>query len=147
MIDYQGDMNVSFENLHFDSRMVKKGDVFVAVKGTQVDGHKFIEKAVQQGAVAIVVETMPADTSGTLFIKVKNSASALSFAAGNLYDHPSKKLKLIGITGANGKTTTATLLLDLFKNLGFKTGLISTCLLYTSPSPRDATLSRMPSSA
>lgn len=126
VIDYQGDMNISFEKLHFDSRRVKKGDVFIAVKGTQVDGHQFIEKAVQQGAVAIIVETMPTDTSGALFIKVKNTSSALSFAAGNLYDHPSKKLKLIGVTGTNGKTTTATLLLDLFKNLGFKTGLIST---------------------
>ncbi len=126
VIDSQGNMDISFDKLHFDSRQVKKGDVFVAVKGTQVDGHKFIEKAVQQGAVAIIVETMPADTSRALFIKVKNAASALSFAAGNLYDHPSKKLKLIGITGTNGKTTTATLLLDLFKNLGFKTGLIST---------------------
>ena len=126
VIDSQGNMDIPFGKLHFDSRKVKKGDVFVAVKGTQVDGHKFIEKVVQQGAVAVIVETMPTGTSDALFIKVRNTSSALSFAAGNLYDHPSKKLKLIGITGTNGKTTTATLLLDLFKNLGYKTGLIST---------------------
>ena len=126
VLDYQGDMKVSFENLHFDSRMVKKGDVFVAVKGTQVDGHKFIEKAVQQGAVAIVVEDLPEKIENTTIIQVENSSNALSLMAANLYDHPSKKLKLVGITGTNGKTTTATLLLDLFKNLGFKVGLIST---------------------
>ena len=127
MIEIHGIENQSIHDLHFDSRKVKKGDVFVAVKGTQVDGHKFIDIAEQKGATAIVVENLPTKRSkSTTYVKVGDSAKAVSKMAANLFDHPSGKLKLVGITGTNGKTTTTTLLHDLFVKMGFKSGLIST---------------------
>ena len=127
VIEIHGIENQSIHDLHFDSRKVKKGDVFVAVKGTQVDGHKFIDIAEQKGATTIVVENLPAKRSkSTTYVKVGDSAKAVSMMAANLFDHPSGKLKLVGITGTNGKTTTTTLLHDLFVKMGFKSGLIST---------------------
>lgn len=127
VIEIHGIENQSIHDLHFDSRKVKKGDVFVAVKGTQVDGHKFIDIAEQKGVTAIVVENLPTKRSeSTTYVKVRDSAKAVSIMAANLFDRPSGKLKLVGITGTNGKTTTTTLLHDLFVKMGFKSGLIST---------------------
>lgn len=122
-----GSTDVSFNNLCFDSRKVKKDDAFVAVKGTQVDGHSYISKTIEQGATVIVCEVLPEilDEHVT-YVEVKNSAEALSIMAANYFDNPSKKLKLIGVTGTNGKTTIATMLYMLFSQLGYKSGLLST---------------------
>ena len=102
-------------------------DVFVAIKGTLSDGHQFIDKALQQGAIAVVCEEFPSViVNGVTYIKVKDSNEALAFLAANFYDNPSEKLRLVGVTGTNGKTTIASLLYQLFKNAGCKVGLLST---------------------
>jgi UDP-N-acetylmuramoyl-L-alanyl-D-glutamate--2,6-diaminopimelate ligase len=122
-----GDMNVSVDSVCFDSRQAKPGALFIAVKGTQSDGHDFIGKAIEAGVKVIVCERLPESiTEHVTFITVKNSGQALGIIAGNFFGNPSQQLKLVGVTGTNGKTTTATLLYQLFENLGYKTGLLST---------------------
>jgi UDP-N-acetylmuramoyl-L-alanyl-D-glutamate--2,6-diaminopimelate ligase len=111
----------------FDSRKAKAQSLFVAVKGTQVDGHEYIENAINAGVTTVVAEHLPAQLKeGVTFIQVEDSAAALGQLASGFYGQPSNKLKLVGITGTNGKTTTATLLYRLFLSLGYKTGLLST---------------------
>ena len=114
--------------IQFNSRKVEKGDLFVAVRGTQVDGHDYIPDAIAQGASAIVCETLPADEldPAVSYVLVDDSAAALALLAAAYYGHPSLKLRLVGVTGTNGKTTIATLLYDLFTALGHRCGLIST---------------------
>jgi UDP-N-acetylmuramoyl-L-alanyl-D-glutamate--2,6-diaminopimelate ligase len=125
--ELQGAVDVEISAVVFDSRKVVPGCLFVAVKGTQVDGHDYIEKAIQDGAVAVICEDLPGHTVGEVdFIMVKDSAVALGIVAANFYDNPSNKLKLVGVTGTNGKTTIATLLYQLFRDLGYKCGLLST---------------------
>lgn len=127
LISLDGDRNVAIEGIAFDSRKVKKGYLFVAIKGLTVDGHDFISQAIEKGAVAIVCEQMPDETpAGITFVKASNTAQSLGILAANFYDHPSKKLKLVGVTGTNGKTTTVTLLYELFSSMGYKSGLLST---------------------
>jgi UDP-N-acetylmuramoyl-L-alanyl-D-glutamate--2,6-diaminopimelate ligase len=122
-----GDMNIEVKGICFDSRKVKPGFAFVAIKGTQSDGHEFIGKAVTLGAIAIICEKLPeAISDQATFVTVKDSAAALGIMAGNFYENPSTKLKLVGVTGTNGKTTVATLLFKLYSSLGFKSGLLST---------------------
>lgn len=122
-----GNTAVTVNSIHFDSRKVELNDVFVAVKGTISDGHDFITTAVNQGALAIICEDMPEKiVNGVTYIKVENSQTALAFMAANYYDNPSENLKLVGITGTNGKTTVATLLYQLFTKAGYKVGLLST---------------------
>ena len=122
-----GHSNREISKVVFDSRKVEAASLFVAVHGTQVDGHRFIEKAIISGATVIVCETLPEKIDESiLYIKVANSAAALGMLAHNYYQHPSKKLQLIGVTGTNGKTTTVTLLHRLFSELGYKVGLLST---------------------
>ncbi len=119
--------NTAIEQVAFDSRKVVPFTAFVATRGTQVDGHDFIAKAIESGASAIICETMPAELKeGVTYVRVMDAAETLGIMAGNFFDHPSKKLKLVGITGTNGKTSTATLLFRLFRSLGHKCGLIST---------------------
>lgn len=111
----------------FDTRMVEQDCMFVAQKGTKTDGHQYISQAIEKGAVCVVVEDMPATLMPQVcYIQVQSSSLALALMADNYYDHPSQKLKLTGITGTNGKTTTVTLLYRLFQSLGKKTGLLST---------------------
>lgn len=111
----------------FDSRLIQKGDAFVAVKGASVDGHQFIGKAIELGANTIVCEDLPSQLlEEVTYVVVQNSAYALGIMASNYFDNPSTEINLIGITGTNGKTTTATLLFDLFTDLGYQVGLIST---------------------
>ncbi|MDN3586261.1 UDP-N-acetylmuramoyl-L-alanyl-D-glutamate--2,6-diaminopimelate ligase [Pedobacter aquatilis] len=113
--------------LNFDSRKVSKDDVFFAVVGTAADGHLYINQTVEQGAAVIICENLPEiEDYNVTYIKVDNTSVALGIMAGNFYGNPSKELKLVGITGTNGKTTIATILYKLFKDLGYKTGLIST---------------------
>ena len=122
-----GDMNRTVAGLCFDSRKVKPGFAFVAVRGTQSDGHDFIPKAIASGATSIVCEKLPeAISEQATFVTVKNSAQALGVMAANFYGNPSAKLKLTGVTGTNGKTTVATLLYKLYVSMGFKVGLLST---------------------
>ncbi len=122
-----GNRDITVANVVFDSRRVQPGDLFVAVSGTQVDGHRFIDNAIKQGATAVVCEALPQNLSTEVaWIKVKNSAYALGQMAANFYDRPSGKLKLVGVTGTNGKTTIVTLLHQLFLNLGYEAGMLST---------------------
>jgi UDP-N-acetylmuramoyl-L-alanyl-D-glutamate--2,6-diaminopimelate ligase len=122
-----GSTNVAIESICIDSRQAKKFSVFIAVKGTLVDGHEFIDKAIEQGTLAIICEDLPEEhVSEVNYIQVKNSRFAAGIIASNFYDNPSENLNLVGITGTNGKTTAATLLYELFMGLGYKVGLIST---------------------
>lgn len=122
-----GNTIIPVRDLQLDSRKVSAGSVFIAVKGSAVDGHRFIEQVLQQGAVAVICETMPAELKeGVAYVQVENSAAAAGYMAHNFYGQPSEKVKLIGVTGTNGKTTIATLLFKLFSLLGYKCGLLST---------------------
>ncbi|HHM20468.1 MAG TPA: UDP-N-acetylmuramoyl-L-alanyl-D-glutamate--2,6-diaminopimelate ligase [Bacteroidetes bacterium] len=122
-----GSKELKISKIDFDSRKVKPGSLFVALRGTQADGHSYIGRAIAAGASAIICEEWPETLAeGPTYIKVADSAEALGWAASNFYGCPSQKLRLIGITGTNGKTTTATLLYQLFLRLGYKAGLIST---------------------
>jgi len=127
LLELQGNNNTAIENICFDSREVTKLSCFIAIKGTQVDGHKYIDEVIKKGAVSIVCEELPADiVDGVSYVKVSDTKKALGNIAANFYDHPSKEIKLIGITGTNGKTTIASGLYNLFTKLDFKCGLIST---------------------
>ena len=122
-----GSTNVAIENICIDSREAKKFSLFIAVKGTEVDGHKYISQAIEQGSLAIICEDLPNDLVKEVnYIQVKSSRFAAGVIASNFYGNPSENLKLVGVTGTNGKTTTTTLLYDLFVALGYKVGLIST---------------------
>ena len=122
-----GAKNLEIKKIEFDSRKIKQNDLFVAIKGNQVDGHNYIDKAIENGACIIVLEKMPNRLdSKTTYLQVEDSAATLALLAARYYDFPSRELRLVGITGTNGKTTTATLLFDLFSNLGYKCGLLST---------------------
>ncbi len=128
LLEVRGSTEVSCKGLSFDSREIESGMVFVAVKGTQVDGHQFIEKAVEKGAIAVITEKpIPAVLNPEMtWVRTGNTAKALGLMASNWHGRPSERLRLVGVTGTNGKTTTVTLLYQLFQGLGFKTGLIST---------------------
>lgn len=123
----QGVVQTPIEQLSVDSRNVKPGTAFIAIKGVHVDGHQFISKAIDLGAVAVILEELPAITHNDVtYIVVENTQEALGIIAHNFYDRPTDHLKLIGVTGTNGKTTIATLLYELFESLGYKSGLVST---------------------
>ena len=123
----QGNTNVLISSVAFDSRKVQEGGLFVAIKGEVVDGHDYIEKAIALGSIAIVCEKKPTQPSEkVVWITTANSREALAIMAANFYDRPSAKLKLIGVTGTNGKTTVTTLLHRLFTKAGYAAGLIST---------------------
>jgi len=127
ILDQQGDVFLVVGGISVDSRKVKANDLFVAVRGTQTDGHGYIGNALQNGAVAVICEHLPETVvDDVTYIVVENSAVALAQAAASFYDFPADKLKIIGITGTNGKTTIATLLYNMFNDLGIKSGLIST---------------------
>ncbi|WP_459744720.1 UDP-N-acetylmuramoyl-L-alanyl-D-glutamate--2,6-diaminopimelate ligase [Polaribacter sp. OB-PA-B3] len=122
-----GSTNVDVNAVVFDSRNIVKNDVFVALKGVSVDGHLFVEKAINLGATVIVCKEFPSEiVEGITYVKVADTNVALAVIASNFYDNPSTKLPLIGVTGTNGKTTIATLLYQLFKKAGYKVGLLST---------------------
>ena len=122
-----GSTHVAISSIVFDSRKVKKDSLFVATKGVADNGHIYIQKAIELGAIAIVCEEIPKDKNDQItYVKVADSTYALGVMACNYFDNPSEKLKLVGITGTNGKTTTVTLLFNLFKSLGYSVGLLST---------------------
>ncbi|RTZ02618.1 UDP-N-acetylmuramoyl-L-alanyl-D-glutamate--2,6-diaminopimelate ligase [Flavobacterium bomense] len=122
-----GSTDIAVSKIDFDSRKIESNDVFVAIRGSISDGHDFIGKAIALGAVAVICDTFPEIIEkGITYVQVKDTNSALAFMASNYFGDPSKNLKLVGITGTNGKTTIASLLYQLFKKAGFKVGLLST---------------------
>ena len=123
----KGSTDIAIDKIEFDSRKIGANDTFVAIRGTISDGHNYIETAIWNGAIAIVCDTLPEIlTPGITYIQVKDTNKALAFMAANYFGNPSQDLKLVGITGTNGKTTIASLLFQLFKKAGFKVGLLST---------------------
>ncbi len=127
LLEIVGSKDLDISSISFDSRIVENGTLFFAVRGTQVDGHNYIGKAIEKGAIVIVCEQLPEKLNGAVtYIKVDNSAYVLGVSASNFFDNPSKKLKLTGVTGTNGKTTIATLLYRLFTDAGYVCGLLST---------------------
>ena len=125
--EIKGNTNLAITSICFDSRKVTRDTLFIATKGTTVDGHSFIDSAIQDGAMAIVCEVFPEEIIDKItYVKVKDSSNALGIISSNFFDNPSSKLKLVGVTGTNGKTTTATLLYLLYRSLAKKVGLLST---------------------
>ena len=126
-----GNDNVEITGVNIDSRRIKAGHLFVAIKGTQVDGHQFIDKAIELGADAVLCEELPENLSGYVtYVQVESTEDAVGKVATLFYGNPSHKLKLVGVTGTNGKTTIATLLYNMFRKFGYKVGLLSTVCNY-----------------
>lgn len=125
-----GDTEIEISGINIDSRKIEPGHIFVAIKGTVADGHSFIKKAIELGAAAILCEELPEDTEGATFIKVSSTEDCVGPVATTFYGNPTEKLKLVGVTGTNGKTTIATLLYNMFRKMGHKCGLLSTVCNY-----------------
>ena len=122
-----GELDKEIRQITADSRVVEEGMLFVALRGTVTDGHDFIDMAIEKGASAILCEEVPQERKeGITYLRVEHTDVVIGEVAANFYDHPSRKLKLVGVTGTNGKTTIATLLYRLFSHLGHKSGLVST---------------------
>ncbi|MFI3323710.1 MAG: UDP-N-acetylmuramoyl-L-alanyl-D-glutamate--2,6-diaminopimelate ligase [Rikenellaceae bacterium] len=135
-----GERNIEVSSIEYDSRVVSRGSCFVATVGTQSDGHNFIDMAIERGATAVVCERLPLTLRDNVsYIVVGDSHHTLGLAASALYDNPSGELQLVGVTGTNGKTTTATLLYDLFRALGYRVGLISTVTYCIDDDEREST--------
>lgn len=127
LVSVKGPTDIAVSKIEFDSRKVAHQDVFVAIRGTVSNGHDYIAKAIELGAVVIVCDTLPEQFhDGVTYVQVVDTNSALAYMANNFYGNPSSQLKLVGVTGTNGKTTIATLLYQLFKKAGYKVGLLST---------------------
>ncbi|MDR1897497.1 MAG: UDP-N-acetylmuramoyl-L-alanyl-D-glutamate--2,6-diaminopimelate ligase [Prevotellaceae bacterium] len=140
VIAIRGDSEIEVAALSFDSRKVAENTLFFAVPGEKADGHNFIGQAIQNGAKAVICEQLPPEpNTNVCYLQVESSAKALGEIASAFYGEPSRKLKLVGVTGTNGKTTTATLLYRIFKNLGYKVGLLSTIAVYVDNDQREAT--------
>lgn len=130
-IAVHGDIDIDIKGVNIDSRKIENGHLFIAMKGTQVDGHKFINKAIALGATAILLEDMPETLEAKVtYVQVKSTEEDAGKVATLFYGDPSKKLKLVGVTGTNGKTTIATLLYEMFREFGYKVGLLSTVCNY-----------------
>ncbi|RED22056.1 UDP-N-acetylmuramoylalanyl-D-glutamate--2,6-diaminopimelate ligase [Flavobacterium cutihirudinis] len=135
-----GSTDVDIQKIEFDSRKVEAGDIFVAIRGSLSDGHDYIQKAIELGAIAVICDTLPSTIEkGITYIQVKDTNAALAFMAANYFENPSEKLKLVGVTGTNGKTTIASLLFQLFKKAGFKVGLLSTVKIMVDDTEYKAT--------
>ncbi len=135
-----GSTDVAIEKMEFDSRKVSENDVFIAIRGSISDGHEFIETAINKGAITIICDVFPEIiVTGVTYIKVNDTNKAMAFMAANYFNNPSQKLKLIGITGTNGKTTIASLLFQLFQKAGYKTGLLSTVKIVVDTNEYKAT--------
>ncbi len=135
-----GSTDTLINDIVFDSRIVQQDNLFVAQRGLNFDGHKFIDKAIESGAIVVVCETIPNKLNpDATYIKVEDSNTALAIMASNFYDNPSSKLKLVGVTGTNGKTTIASLLYKLFYNAGYKVGLLSTVKILVDTNQHETT--------
>ncbi len=134
-----GNIDLEFNELHFDSRKASKSDIFFALKGTQTDGHIYIDEVIQKGVAAVVCSELPQNINpNVIYLQVDNVAKALAFFAAEFYENPSKRIRLVGVTGTNGKTTIATLLYNLLKKFGYKSGLISTIKYIVNETESDA---------
>lgn len=131
-LNIEGDADKDIKGINIDSRKIELGHLFIAIKGTQTDGHKYIEKAIELGATAILLEEMPTEPINKCitYIQVKSTEEAVGNVATTFYGNPSHHLKLVGVTGTNGKTTVATLLYNMFRKFGHKVGLLSTVCNY-----------------
>ena len=135
-LEIVGSTDKEITGINIDSRLIEAGHLFIAVKGTQTDGHSYISAAINKGATAIICETMPIETvEGVTYILVKDSTEDTGLVATCFYGNPTSKLSLVGVTGTNGKTTVATLLYDVFRYFGHKAGLISTVCNYIDGKP------------
>jgi UDP-N-acetylmuramoyl-L-alanyl-D-glutamate--2,6-diaminopimelate ligase len=135
-----GSTNVAVSAIDFDSRKINKGDLFVAIRGTITDGHKYIDIAIKNGAISVVCEAIPEKlVDGITYVEVDNTSKALAVIASNYYDNPSENLRLVGVTGTNGKTTVTSLLYQLFKKAGYKVGLLSTVKIMVDETEYKAT--------
>lgn len=131
VLEVKGELTKDIKGVNIDSRLIGEGHLFIAVKGTQADGHNYIGKAIELGAVAVVCETIPSDLADkATFVRVENSEQVVGQIATTFYGDPTSKLKLVGVTGTNGKTTIATVLYDMFRHMGHKAGLLSTVCNY-----------------
>ena len=131
VLEVRGDLQREIDGVQIDSRRITNGDLFIAVNGTAVDGHNYISKAVESGAVAVLCEVIPVDASEMVtYIKVENTEQVVGQVATTFYGNPTEKLKLVGVTGTNGKTTIATVLYEMFRRMGHKAGLLSTVANY-----------------
>jgi UDP-N-acetylmuramoyl-L-alanyl-D-glutamate--2,6-diaminopimelate ligase len=136
----KGATDVAVNKITFDSRAVELNDLFVAIKGTHSNGHDYIEKALSLGAVVVICEEFPSViVNGVTYVQVNNTNVALAFMAANFYENPSQKIKLVGVTGTNGKTTIASLLYQMFKKAGYKVGLLSTVKIMVDETEYKAT--------
>jgi len=135
-----GSTDIAIHKIDFDSRKIEENDVFIAIRGSLSNGHDYIEKAIQLGAIAIICDELPQNLAkGITYIKVLDTNTALAFMAANYFENPSEKLKLVGVTGTNGKTTIASLLFQLFQKAGFKVGLLSTVKIMVDETEYNAT--------
>lgn len=125
-----GDTDVEITGVNIDSRKIEQGHLFVAIKGTTTDGHNYIAKAIELGAGAVLCENVPEDASGAVFVQVESTEDCVGKIATTFYGNPTSRLKLVGVTGTNGKTTIATLLYNMFRKMGHKCGLLSTVCNY-----------------
>ena len=131
ILETKGSMERDITGVQIDSRQIVEGNLFIAVRGTVVDGHNYIGKALENGATAILCETIPADsTDGITYLQVENTEQVVGLVATTFYGNPTSKLKLVGVTGTNGKTTIATVLYEMFRYMGHKAGLLSTVVNY-----------------
>ncbi|MBR1394961.1 MAG: UDP-N-acetylmuramoyl-L-alanyl-D-glutamate--2,6-diaminopimelate ligase [Prevotella sp.] len=136
VLSLTGDAEVEITGVNIDSRRIENGHLFVAIPGTQTDGHRFISKAIEQGAVAVLCENVPAELAeGVTYVVVTSTEQCVGEVATQFYGAPSRRLKLVGVTGTNGKTTIATLLYNMFRKLGYRCGLLSTVCNYIEDEP------------
>ena len=135
-VEVAGDSDIEITGVNIDSRLVEAGQLFMAMRGTQADGHAYIPAAIAKGATAILCEDMPEEpVAGITYIQVKDSEDAVGKIATTFYGDPTSKIELVGVTGTNGKTTIATLLYNTFRYFGYKVGLISTVCNYIDDEP------------
>lgn len=135
-VQVTGDSRIEITGVNIDSRLVEAGQLFMAMRGTQTDGHAYIPAAIQKGATAILCEDIPEEpVAGITYIQVKDSEDAVGKIATTFYGNPTSQFELVGVTGTNGKTTIATLLYNTFRYFGYKVGLISTVCNYIDDQP------------
>ena len=138
-LDIIGPTDIEIEGLDIDSRQIQSGFLFIAIRGTQADGHQYIDKAIAQGALAVLCETLPEQRQeGVTYVTVQSTEDSVGAVATAFYGYPSRKLQLVGVTGTNGKTTIATLLYNMFRKMGHRCGLLSTVCNYIDGQPIEA---------
>ena len=135
-VEVHGNLNCDIKGVNIDSRLIEEGHIFIAIKGTQADGHEYIEKAIEKSTKVVICQDLPENLKEDIcYIKVVDTEDIVGQVATNFYGDPTSKVELVGVTGTNGKTTIATLLYDMFRKFGYKVGLISTVCNYIDDKP------------